>query len=234
MLGKRTDWRTSKEERARLQYVTICSEERKKGTRGWGSTVFLFCGGATVLVGKTTFFLFLQGFEWGEDRHEGPRRGKNRENVQIAVRGFPLVFYLALRLRQRHVGVTQMFSVTAFIVANGTLARLSAPPLPFWLTPLKRTPGAAPSTCSNGIPGVQDGAVCCLEACGQCGGTGCGAIAGTEGASDCCPSTIMENAAGEFCGDAPCIIEGITPAPTDVPGTPAPFGEMYNIIYVLE
>lgn len=26
---------------------------------------------------------------------------------------------------------------------------------------------AAPSTCSGGIPGVQDGSVCCLEACGR-------------------------------------------------------------------
>ncbi|CBJ32828.1 expressed unknown protein [Ectocarpus siliculosus] len=82
----------------------------------------------------------------------------------------------------------------------------------------------APSTCSNGIPGVSDGDVCCLEACGQCGGEGCGAIAGTNGASDCCPDTIKEESGGVFCGEAPCVMAGFTPSPLNpaFDGTAAP------------
>ncbi|CAB1102119.1 unnamed protein product [Ectocarpus sp. CCAP 1310/34] len=82
----------------------------------------------------------------------------------------------------------------------------------------------SPSTCSNGIPGVSDGEVCCLEACGQCGGVGCGAIAGTNGASDCCPDTIKEESGGVFCGEAPCVMEGFTPSPLNpaLDGTAAP------------
>ncbi|CAM9874269.1 unnamed protein product, partial [Ectocarpus sp. 13 AM-2016] len=82
----------------------------------------------------------------------------------------------------------------------------------------------APSTCSNGIPGVSDGDVCCLEACGQCGGVGCGAIAGTNGASDCCPDTIKEESGGVFCGEAPCVMAGFTPSPLNpaFDGTAAP------------
>lgn len=82
---------------------------------------------------------------------------------------------------------------------------------------------AEASTCSNGIPGVQNGKVCCKEACGTCGGEGCGTIPGTNGPSDCCPSTIEAEAGN--CGDAPCIIGEYTPAPTEVPATPAPYGE---------
>lgn len=88
---------------------------------------------------------------------------------------------------------------------------------------------AAPSTCSNGIPGVSTGNVCCKENCGLCGGEGCGAVDGTNGASDCCPDTIIEESGGVFCGDAdaPCVMEGFTPSPVNPAseGTAAPVGE---------
>ncbi|CAM9132401.1 unnamed protein product [Ectocarpus sp. 12 AP-2014] len=85
-----------------------------------------------------------------------------------------------------------------------------------------------PSTCSNGLPGYQDGQACCLMNCGMCGGDGCGSVNGTAGASDCCPSTIINSA--RVCGGdivAPCIIPA-TPAPTPAPAltlmpTPVPF-----------
>lgn len=88
---------------------------------------------------------------------------------------------------------------------------------------------SAPSTCSNGIPGVSDGDVCCLEACGQCGGVGCSAIAGTNGASDCCPDTIKQESGGVFCGEAPCVMAGFTPSPLNpaFDGTAAPVGEFF-------
>ncbi|CAN0526943.1 unnamed protein product, partial [Scytosiphon promiscuus] len=55
-------------------------------------------------------------------------------------------------------------------------------------------------TCSNGIAGVENnsGTICCAEACnGQCGGSGCGSIAGTNGGSDCCADEV--SAAGIIC-----------------------------------
>lgn len=74
--------------------------------------------------------------------------------------------------------------------------------------PLSATPAIqVPSNCSNGLAGYQDGTACCLEACGMCGGVGCGTVTGTRGASDCCPSTIIE--ANQICGSsivAPCVI----------------------------
>ncbi|CAN0433891.1 unnamed protein product, partial [Laminaria digitata] len=78
---------------------------------------------------------------------------------------------------------------------------------------------AVPSTCSNGLPGVQNGAACCKEFCGQCGGVGCGSIPGTGGSSNCCASTVL--LAQAFCGngvEAPCVIQDYTPAPAGVPG----------------
>ncbi|CAN0398167.1 unnamed protein product, partial [Discosporangium mesarthrocarpum] len=81
----------------------------------------------------------------------------------------------------------------------------------------------APSSCSNGIPGVQNNQYCCKEECGSCGGVGCGTIPGTGGSSSCCPSTI--ELSGKICGDAPCIIEGYTPTPAPkIPETAAPVG----------
>ena len=76
-----------------------------------------------------------------------------------------------------------------------------------------------PSTCSNGLSGVQseDGNICCAEACnGQCGGVGCGTIAGTNGALDCCSGAIL--ASGVICDtgvESPCII--VSDISTDVP-----------------
>lgn len=84
---------------------------------------------------------------------------------------------------------------------------------------------AAPSTCANGIAGVDDGgAVCCKEQCGTCGGVGCSSIPGTTSA-DCCPSEII--AAGVTCGEAPCMMEGFTPSPVNPAlfGTAAPVRE---------
>lgn len=66
-----------------------------------------------------------------------------------------------------------------------------------------------PGTCSNGLAGYQDKSVCCKEACGMCGGAGCGNVNGTAGPSDCCPTQIL--AANQTCGGkvvAPCIIAG--------------------------
>lgn len=82
--------------------------------------------------------------------------------------------------------------------------------------------------CPNGIPGVQDGSVCCAEECNlQCGGDGCGSIPGTNGESDCCSTTIL--ASGIYCEDgvsAPCImVNGTYVEATDAPvvaDTPAP------------
>lgn len=68
---------------------------------------------------------------------------------------------------------------------------------------------AAPSTCSNGIVGVQSsdgyGNVCCSVECTECGGDGCANYG--AGKDNCCVSEIYEN--GGLCstlGEAPCII----------------------------
>ena len=51
----------------------------------------------------------------------------------------------------------------------------------------------------------------------MCGGVGCGAIAGTNGASDCCSATIA--ATGQLCGTAPCVMNNgtFTPSPVALP-----------------
>ena len=66
------------------------------------------------------------------------------------------------------------------------------------------------TTCSNGIAGIEssNGDVCCLTACGQCGGVGCSSAGGLT-AAECCQSGIEEG--GDLCedtGTAPCIIDG--------------------------
>lgn len=61
-------------------------------------------------------------------------------------------------------------------------------------------------TCSNGLPGVQGGNICCSEACGTCGGSGCSIRNGLTGA-DCCGGTIKNSRV--MCsasGEAPCIV----------------------------
>lgn len=65
----------------------------------------------------------------------------------------------------------------------------------------------ADSVCSNGLPGVETDDICCVAACGVCGGVSCGNIPGLSGA-DCCLTTISEN--NERCSDkgsAPCVID---------------------------
>lgn len=81
---------------------------------------------------------------------------------------------------------------------------------------LPSVPCSSPSTpqadavCSNGIAGVQATSVdvCCVEACGQCGGPGCDpGNSSTLTAADCCSSEIEQS--GVLCdvtGTAPCII----------------------------
>lgn len=56
-------------------------------------------------------------------------------------------------------------------------------------------------------PVLRINAGCVQLHCGQCGGDGCGAIVGTAGASDCCPTQILNN--NQTCGGgvvAPCIV----------------------------
>lgn len=104
------------------------------------------------------------------------------------------------------------------------------PPSDGNMSSISNVPCAAPSTCSNGVAGVDNGqGVCCKENCGFCGGPGCGAVQGTNGASDCCPDTIMENSGGAYCGEAPCVMEGFTPSPVNPAsgGTAAPVGEFW-------
>lgn len=80
--------------------------------------------------------------------------------------------------------------------------------------------------CSNGIAGYQNGAACCAEICGQCGGVGCGTIPGTGGSNNCCASSVlMSNVSCDAGVEAPCVIPNYTPAPAGVPGTAAPYGE---------
>ncbi|CAN0172840.1 unnamed protein product [Pylaiella littoralis] len=72
------------------------------------------------------------------------------------------------------------------------------------------TPAPAAEECSEGIEGFRFGAVCCALACGQCGGSGCELIVGTNGASDCCFDTILRE--GELCSDTvdpPCILGSV-------------------------
>lgn len=91
------------------------------------------------------------------------------------------------------------------------------------------------STCPNGLAGVQDGSVCCAEACNLvCGGSGCGLIYGTAGASDCCSDYILTT--GEFCEDgvvAPCIMVNgtYTPAPSVTLVTASPTTTPRQLIF---
>ena len=60
--------------------------------------------------------------------------------------------------------------------------------------------------CCNGLPGVQNGEVCCNLSCGTCGGTGCFERPG--GRDNCCVANIQER--GLLCSvssAAPCIID---------------------------
>ncbi|CAN0488826.1 unnamed protein product, partial [Hapterophycus canaliculatus] len=62
--------------------------------------------------------------------------------------------------------------------------------------------------CSNGIPGIQSGAACCVAACGGCGGAGCASLGGGLGKYNCCQSEIEDE--GELCSvtmEAPCVVD---------------------------
>lgn len=63
-------------------------------------------------------------------------------------------------------------------------------------------------------------------------GIGCGTLPGTGGSDHCCASSVLQN--NEICGlngkQAPCVIEGYTPAPAGLPGTVAPFGKYENLV----
>ncbi|CAN0003838.1 unnamed protein product, partial [Choristocarpus tenellus] len=99
-------------------------------------------------------------------------------------------------------------------------SRFVTPPLTLfsWATApprLAHESSIVPSTCTNGLPGVQNDAACCVESCGQCGGIGCGTIPGTQGSYACCASTVLNN--NEMCsvtGEAPCVINGFVATPT--------------------
>ena len=74
--------------------------------------------------------------------------------------------------------------------------------------------GSSGSVCSSagGIAGIEssdelrdEGHVCCLATCGECGGSGCSGRTGI--AAECCISDIKDN--GKACSDtneAPCVI----------------------------
>ena len=67
----------------------------------------------------------------------------------------------------------------------------------------------AQEVCSNRIPGVETGSVCCVAECGTCGGTGCRDRATVVGltADDCCSQCISDSSVYcEDSGTAPCII----------------------------
>ncbi|CAM9347956.1 unnamed protein product [Ectocarpus sp. 12 AP-2014] len=92
--------------------------------------------------------------------------------------------------------------------------------------------------CADGLEGIlsSNEEVCCIVACGMCGGSGCSDVEDTNGGSDCCVDDILDSdiTCGVDNGVAPCIVdpdiittpsaaEAVTPAPTAVEGaTPAP------------
>lgn len=64
--------------------------------------------------------------------------------------------------------------------------------------------------------GVSDDDVCCVVDCGQCGGSGCSNIPGTNGEADCCKDSISDAELVCFVdvNVAPCIMEETeTPSP---------------------
>lgn len=68
------------------------------------------------------------------------------------------------------------------------------------------THDAGQSVCSNDVAGIENAGICCPEACGACGGSGCRNLPGGQG--DCCTSYIASN--GVLCSEsetAPCIID---------------------------
>eukprot|EP00752_Nemacystus_decipiens_P011233 g9983.t1 len=90
------------------------------------------------------------------------------------------------------------------------------------------TPSRVLADCGGGLAGIlsDDGTTCCVEACGQCGGEGCGDVEGLLD-TDCCVNDIGES--GRTCGVdgtvAPCAIDPnfplATPAPAAATSAPA-------------
>eukprot|EP00752_Nemacystus_decipiens_P015180 g13520.t1 len=93
------------------------------------------------------------------------------------------------------------------------------------ITPAPTVPG---STCDGGIPGIQNGDVCCLASCGECRGSGCSSRDGGDnysGEEACCNGGV--HSLGRICSaevGAPCVFaEDATPSPTTpAPSTPTP------------
>ncbi|CAM9864281.1 unnamed protein product [Pylaiella littoralis] len=136
------------------------------------------------------------------------------------------------------VGFTGDQCCTANIEANGPLcSETDAAPcymgdaLPV-LTPVETeepvvVPGPVEaSPCSNGLPGYGNKNICCVEGCGQCGGSGCSTVAGFT-AEECCTASI--EAGGVLCSDsgaAPCIIDEDTAVPAPAPVAETPLATM--------
>ena len=70
--------------------------------------------------------------------------------------------------------------------------------------------------------------ICCNEACGTCGGSGCGSRPG--GGSNCCSGTIRDSGVMCIDSDPPCIIsEQPTLSPTTRPVTQAPITDLPTV-----
>ena len=91
----------------------------------------------------------------------------------------------------------------------------SSPTLPPSSNPIVSPDGSCPHSVFN-----KD--ICCNEACGTCGGSGCGSRPG--GGSNCCSGTIRDSGVMCINSDPPCIIseEDPTLSPTIRPVTFAP------------
>lgn len=98
-------------------------------------------------------------------------------------------------------------------------------------------PSLPDGMCAGGIVGIQSKDVCCMEACGQCGGSGCSTVGGF-GSDKCCEGGVRDT--GVMCADsgvAPCVLGGASvPVPDPIavaptvptpvaPTTPAPISE---------
>jgi len=96
--------------------------------------------------------------------------------------------------------------------AKPSLSPSSTPTQPQTSIPI--TPGSCPHSIFN-----KD--ICCNEACGTCGGSGCGSRPG--GGDNCCSGKIRDSRVMCIDSDPPCIIsEDPTLSPTNRPVTQAP------------
>eukprot|EP01062_Namystynia_karyoxenos_P017088 TRINITY_DN1627_c0_g1_i1.p1 TRINITY_DN1627_c0_g1~~TRINITY_DN1627_c0_g1_i1.p1 ORF type:complete len:451 (+),score=87.93 TRINITY_DN1627_c0_g1_i1:106-1353(+) len=84
------------------------------------------------------------------------------------------------------------------------------------------TPPGPDPTCAGGVVDDVAGDICCLAACGTCGGSGCGLRTGR--AADCCGSSIRASGRSCHTSVAPCVMTPETAAPTMYPTSyPTPF-----------